>query len=110
MTNYRNGSEMERRTMAKLEDDGYYVVKSAGSRGCADLVAFKRGEVLMIQCKLDSYVSPAEWNRLWEAALRVGAVPLVVGRGQKCWRILAPKTGRGAQPWEAFSWDKAAAE
>ena len=109
MSSYSNGMAMERRTKAKLERDGYYVVKSAGSKGAADLVAVKAGEILFIQCKLDSYVAPEEWNVLWGLCQRTGAVPVVVGRGQKVWRITGPKTGlRGQrQPWEPWAWDAA---
>lgn len=109
MSNYRNGSAMERRTKANLERDGYFVIKSAGSKGAADLVAIKAGEILLVQCKLDSYVAPGEWNRLWELSRSIGAVPVVVGRGQTVMRITGPKTRPGArQPWEAFSWDRVA--
>lgn len=102
---------MERRTKAKLERDGYYVMKSAGSKGVADLLAIKAGQILMIQCKLDSYVGPQAWNDLWNTAQRAGAVPVVVGRGQAVWRLVGPKDGSGSrQPWEPWTWDQAAAQ
>lgn len=60
MTNYRNGYELERAAKRLLEDNGYYVVRAAGSKGAADLVALKRGEVVLVQCKLDGYLLPRE--------------------------------------------------
>lgn len=51
--------------MAALRDDGYYVVKSGGSRGPADLVALKPNQTLLIQCKRDGLISRKEWNELY---------------------------------------------
>lgn len=77
MTNYRNGAELERAAKHLLEDDGYHVIKSGGSKGITDLVALKPGEILLIQCKTDGYLTPAERVALRRIALRLGAVPLV---------------------------------
>lgn len=60
MTNYRNGAELERACKRLFEANGYYVVRAAGSKGAADLVCLKRGEVVLVQCKLDGYLRPAE--------------------------------------------------
>ena len=102
---YRAGAVFERHVAAKLTNDGYLVIRAAGSHGVADLVALKPGQVLLINCKLSGAgaVPPAEWNALWEAAERVGAVALVVSRpkrGAKAWqRITGPKSGvRGVKP------------
>lgn len=107
MSNYSNGAAHERRTKLKLEADGYYVIKSAGSKGAADLVALKPGQILLVQGKLSGHLPPAEWNDLWELAGRLGALAIVVIRGQKMFRITGPKSGRGErQPWEAFQTDE----
>jgi len=45
---YRKGARYERRAKAELEEDGWVVVRSAGSKGGADLVAIK---VRQIQIK-----------------------------------------------------------
>jgi len=54
--NYRRGADLERAAKHYLEDNGYYVIKSAGSKGIADLVGIKPGEILYVQCKLDGYL------------------------------------------------------
>jgi len=106
MTNYSNGSAHERRTKEKLEADGYYVIKSAGSRGVADLVAIKRDQILLVQGKLSSRLDPKDWNQLLTVADEIGALAIVVGRGQKMHRITGPKDGRGGkQPWEPWTTD-----
>jgi Holliday junction resolvase len=102
---YRRGAVFERQIADRLTEDGYLVMRAAGSHGHADLIALKRGQVLLVQCKLAGAgaVPPAEWNGLWEVAERVGAVALIVSRpkrGAKAWqRITGPKSGvRGVKP------------
>ena len=50
MTNYERGVIIERRAQAELEAQGYLVIRAAGSKGPADLVAIGAG-VRLIQCK-----------------------------------------------------------
>ena len=75
--NYRRGADLERAAKKYLEDNGYYVIKSAGSKGVADLVGIKPGETLYVQCKTDGYLLPDERVRFRQAALKSGAVPVV---------------------------------
>jgi len=75
--NYRRGADLERAAKHYLEDNGYYVIKSAGSKGIADLVGIKPGEILYVQCKLDGDLTPAERVSFRQAALASGAVPVV---------------------------------
>ena len=76
-SNYRRGADLERAAKKYLEDNGYYVIKSAGSKGVADLVGIKPGETLYVQCKTDGYLLPDERVRFRQAALKSGAVPVV---------------------------------
>jgi Holliday junction resolvase len=75
-TDYRRGGDLERAAKKILEDNGYYAVKSAGSKGKVDVLALKAGEVLMVQCKTGGYLSPAERGGLRELARRNGATAL----------------------------------
>jgi len=52
---------------------GYYTTISAGSRGVADVVAIKLGEVLLVQCKSKGSLSNIEKQTLKELAQRIGA-------------------------------------
>lgn len=55
MTNYSKGAAFERRVKKQLERLGYYVIRSAGSHGYADLAAFQaHRRPLLIQCKYGS--------------------------------------------------------
>ena len=65
MTTYSNGAARERRIMHKLEKQGWYCIRSAGSHGIIDIVAFKRATyggytTRFIQSKRTHYLNPAE--------------------------------------------------
>ena len=65
VTSYGQGLYYEKRTAAALRKDGYLVLESRGSHGCADLVALKRGQQLLVQVKKGTTaLKDAEWNEL----------------------------------------------
>ena len=88
MSRYDGGADLERAAKKVLEDSGYYVIRSAGSKGVADLAALKRGEVLLVQCKTDGRIDPAG-----RVALRTVAIPL----GATCLVARWYKPGRAAR-------------
>jgi len=68
---YAKGARYERRAKAELEEDGWVVVRSAGSKGGADLVAIK---VRQIQIKAVN--EPRGWaGELEGIAMRLPAGP-----------------------------------
>jgi Holliday junction resolvase len=79
------GSYYELETVKALVVDGYWVCKAAGSKGVADLVALKPGEVLLLQVKkgrafggtTTNRITHEEWNGLYALARHVGALPIV---------------------------------
>lgn len=75
--NYRNGAVLENAAMHALSENGYFAVRSAGSKGAVDVVALKQGEILLVQCKLDGVISPDDRLRLWLAAGQVRGIPLI---------------------------------
>lgn len=89
---YKRGATFEYRCKAYLEKHGFFVIRSGGSHGIADLVAIRMGEVLMIQCKANNKaLPPQEWNDLYREARRVGATPIhayKVGRKLKMMQIM----------------------
>jgi len=50
---YRKGSSFERELKKLLEREGFAVVRSAGSKG-VDLIAGKKGKILIFECKTSS--------------------------------------------------------
>jgi hypothetical protein len=90
---YRSGANFERELKHELEGIGYYVIRSAGSHGQADLVALKRGvPPILIQCKLSNWTN-AEREQLEEAASYLGAIWIMARREQGGRYVLF--TGRG---------------
>lgn len=111
MTNYRNGSDFERKVRGSLEDDGYECVRAAGSKGKIDVVAMKPGQLLFIQIKRHmGQIPPADRAELLRLAAMVGAIPLVayqpIPRKPIAYRELL---GPGPKDWRIFLTDEAAA-
>lgn len=82
----RRGTRAENQVADELGKAGYDVVRSAASKGAADLVAVHDGEILFVQVKLvppgKGYVqpSPAERRELYRIAERVGGIPVTAMR------------------------------
>jgi hypothetical protein len=78
VSGYRKGADLEREVKRHLEDNGYVlVIKSGGSKGKVDVIGLKRGETVLVQCKLAGSMSPADRVSLRQLALALGAVPLL---------------------------------
>jgi Holliday junction resolvase len=74
----RRGTRYEKRTAARLRIDGYYVLEARASKGLADLLAFKTGQVLMVQVKAgDAGLRDAWFNELYATAKRYGALAVI---------------------------------
>jgi Holliday junction resolvase len=104
---YGRGRALEYQMKDKLEKQGYFVVRAAGSHGVADLVAIDYGpqnvdlvikhlanridvqdnleahEILFISCKIPQYAPPAERKALLDAAARFGAIPMMTKKNPK---------------------------
>ena len=86
MTNRERGDYLERQAKSALVDLGWVVVRAAGSHGVADLVALRAGNTpLLVSCKLNGYLRPAERHDLLAAAERAGARPILAGRLRRGW-------------------------
>jgi Holliday junction resolvase len=78
VSNYNSGAVLERATVNLLRANGYYAIKSGGSKGIADVIAFKPGETLFVQCKAgNGWISPADRTELYVLACRLTVRPLV---------------------------------
>lgn len=84
-TNYKRGYAFERRVRIYFEENGFYVVRSAGSHGVADLVAFQRHSnrpPILIQCKRHGAISNAEKAKLFNTAKEIYAWPMLAYMNQ----------------------------
>lgn len=77
---YEKGRSFEYRVKRHLEGMGYTVFRSGGSRSLADLLAMRRGEVLLVQCKTDGYLNPKRRERLRILAGNLGARAILAHR------------------------------
>lgn len=83
MTNYARGTAFEMKCAAYLAERGWFVIRSAGSHGLADVVAIAPAAVVFVQCKATGTIRGSEWNRLWEAAQAVNTLPVLAQYGHK---------------------------
>lgn len=66
-TNYQRGSEFERQVKKKLEAQGYYVMRSAGSHTVVDVLAIKEDSILLIQCKTSNVETIPDLKQLFKS-------------------------------------------
>ena len=78
--NYRKGRNFEYKVRDVYRSQGYFVLRSPRSMGPVDLVAIKKGEVLLIQCKISGYMPLQQKEELVQLAESIGAKPLLIGR------------------------------
>lgn len=105
MSAYAAGRRIEYAVMHDLEANGYDMQRAASSKGVADCIGFKPGQVVLVSVKRTSMPGPGERADLLRVAgfLPGVAVPLValgpvaklqyrelVGVGPKEWRAWAP--------------------
>lgn len=80
MSRYSKGAYLERLVRRRLEQAGYTVIRSAGSKGPVDLIAGDGSKVFVIQCRSRTSLRPRERTSLERAAQAFGARPMVVYR------------------------------
>lgn len=107
MSRYTVGARTERLIRDDLMAYDYAVVKAGGSKGAADLVAFRRGFVLFVQVKrTEAQISPRERLALIALADLLGrhiGVPVVATKPVRkpiSYRVL---TGPGPKDW--LTWE-----
>jgi Holliday junction resolvase len=83
MSRYSVGADFERTVRRTLESEGYLVIRSAGSKSPVDLVCFRAGEVIFVQCKTNGVMGKVEREQLKELA-----------RDNNCQARLYSKQGR----------------
>jgi Holliday junction resolvase len=110
VTAYENGTRLERRVAKQLEEDGYQVISSKGSKGAADLWAMKAGVTHFVQVQRHPWLSAEKWNALYRAHELVAGVPVFVhveGRRLVWWRLTGYKVPYArVQPREPWTPDE----
>jgi Holliday junction resolvase len=85
VSNYSRGHAFELRARARLESEGWFVGRSAGSKTPVDLVAIKaNSRPLLVQCKSGTRsLSERERSEFADFARRLNAMPVLCTRGLK---------------------------
>lgn len=100
MSGYSQGRDVEYAVVHHLAENGYDTVRAASSKGLADVVAIKQGQVALVNVKRTSPPGPAERAELIRVAkcLPGVGVPLVAlgPASQLTFRRL---TGPGPGDW-----------
>lgn len=78
--NYRKGRDFEYRTRNLYQQQGYFVLRSPRSLGLVDLVAIKKGEILLIQCKMSGKLELQKRIELIKLAESIGAKAVLAFR------------------------------
>lgn len=80
-TNYESGRNFEYRVRGALKKMGFEVIRSAGSKTPADLIAGWQGVVLLVQCTTSSESkNQQDRDRLVRMAREFGGLPMMVWR------------------------------
>jgi len=110
MSSYSQGRDVEYAVLHELGDNGYDTVRGASSKGLADVVAIKPGQVLLVNVKRTTPPGPDERADLLRVAghLPGVAVPLVaLGPASRVtYRRL---TGVSPEAWEPWTPDEVGA-
>ena len=83
---YRIGRAFEYRCKKHFEKQGYWVMRSSGSHGQADLLAIGRGEILLIQCTTNEKMKSEKEIKALKDLAKSMALP--------CFAVLATRKGR----------------
>lgn len=73
----RKGTRNEHRSIKLLESLGYHCIRSAGSLGPFDVVAYNDVGVIFIQCKSNAFPGPLEMEQLKEEHIPPNCVKLI---------------------------------
>jgi Holliday junction resolvase len=105
---YQRGNYFEARCAEILRGAHFIVWQTRGSKTAADLVALRRHDTLLVQCKSGMKpISHEGWNALYELAWQAGARPVVatrVGHGKIRWREVIAQHVKYSQDWPCREW------
>jgi len=88
MVAYRRGREWEYRVASKLRDEGYFVIRAAGSKPI-DLIAIKDGQVMLVECK-SKKPSSSEVEELRKLGRELGVKVVLAVKGEPMRVIYEP--------------------
>jgi hypothetical protein len=109
MSGYSDGVRVEHAVIHELTRDGYHTVRAASSKGMADVVAVKDGQVLFINVKRTTPPGPKERAQLLAVAACLPGVGVpIVALGPASRVTYRRLTGHGPRDWVPWTSDEVA--
>lgn len=107
MSGYSDGRKVEYAVMHDLTQNGYECTRAASSKGTADVIAIKAGQVLLVNVKRTTMPGPGERQALWNVSrlLPNVAVPLVALKPKRQPLTYRRLTGTGPRDYVAWAPD-----
>lgn len=106
MSGYSDGRRVEYAVIHHLKAEGYEVLRAAGSKGVADLICFKPGEVLIVNVKRSTPPGPGERAALLDVSRMLpGVVPLIALKPPRRPLEFRRLTGMGPADWTPWTTD-----
>jgi len=96
---YQRGRYWEYRVRDHFKRMGYFVWRSPASRGPADLIAIKRGEIVLVQCRTSGSLDFREKEELRSLAESIGAKAYLAVRSPKGKVLLRDVFKIEDRPW-----------
>jgi len=102
---YQRGRRFEYKTQNYLRKEGWYVIRQPRSM-FPDLIAFRNGTILLVECKVNGYIAPAERRKIRKLASReLGGKPILASKreGEITLRLLSSRSGKYDKPFDIGS-------
>ena len=107
MSSYHDGRRIEYAVCHDLADNGYRVTRAASSKGFADVIAIKPGQILYVNVKRSRMPGRLErLDLLMDAGFVSDAVPLVALKPTRKPLEYRRLTGPGPADWEPWTPDE----
>jgi Holliday junction resolvase len=91
---YRRGYNLEYLILIRLRKAGYVATRTPASKGGFDIMACKKGEILLISCKRSGYVPPVERQYILQLARQAGGIALYTSRKGRHWVLKYVETNQ----------------
>jgi Holliday junction resolvase len=110
VSSYSDGVRVEHAVIDHLRANGYDTVRAASSKGLADVVAVKPGQILFVNCKRTTPPGPAEREALLRVAAHLPTIALPIVALKPLRKPLQYRVLLGVAPkaWAVWTPDEAA--
>jgi Holliday junction resolvase len=110
VSSYDDGVRVEHATIHDLQKNGYDTVRAASSKGFADVVAVKPGQILFVNCKRTTPPGPTERAELLRVAAHLPGIALPIVALKPLRQSLQYRVLLGVAPkaWAVWTPDEAA--